>query len=132
MSEKRSRETYTIDFIWKGERRMFSRVRLNTLHMYDSTDPDERDYQLHKKIAEFMNGEVAIVSNAIDGSEDYRLLFLVDPKKDMELAYMMEQDSRTGCFINNREDFEKVYASGEYSRDVCLVLKPETVVILPF
>lgn len=110
---------------------MFLKAKLNTLHMYDDVDAQEEDLQLHRGIAEFMHGEVAIVSTVPDGSSAYHLICLTDEKKDKELAYRMEQDSTTGRFIDNREEFEKVYDSGEYDREGWLALWSEHVTILP-
>lgn len=109
---------------------MFLKVRLNTRHMYDNADPKNKDYLLHKKIAEFMHDEIAIVSNPIEDSEKFHFLCLTDTEKDKELAYMMEQDSVAGCFVDNRKEFEEAYNSGTYNRDVTLVLDPEYVVVM--
>ncbi len=110
---------------------MFLKAKLNTLHMYDDVDAQEEDLQMHRGIAEFMHGEVAIVSPALDGSRAYHLVCLTDEKKDKELAYRMEQDSTTGRFIDNREEFEKAYDGGEYDSEGWLALEQEHVMILP-
>ena len=51
---------------------------LKTLHMYDGYDVTEVDYQLWQKIAEYMDGEIALVieSYACDG--EYVFLGLKD------------------------------------------------------
>ena len=40
---------------------MIREAKLNTLHMYDNYDKKDKDYPLWKKIAEYMNGEIAFV-----------------------------------------------------------------------
>lgn len=103
-------------------------VKLNTLHMYENIDARDCDYELWRKIAEFMNGETALVirSSAIDGQ--YVFLGLTDAEKDKELLYMMEQDSLTGVFIDDREGFDKAWDSEEYEHDVCFYLEPQYLI----
>jgi hypothetical protein len=47
-----------------------------------------------------------------------------------EVSYLMEQDPFTGCFIDQREEFDCVWDSGEYCPDVTWTLKKEQVEII--
>lgn len=81
---------------------MIREAKLNTLDMFKNYDTRDCDYELWQKIAEFMNGETALVieSSACDGR--YVFLGLTDVDKNKELFYMFEQDSMTGVFIDDR------------------------------
>lgn len=106
---------------------MIREVKLNTLHMFENQDVNDSDYPLWQKIAEYMNGETAFVieSQASDGQ--YVFLGLKDEKKNNELFYMMEQDSMTGVFIDDRQGFDKDWESGEYEHDGCFYLDPQYI-----
>lgn len=103
-------------------------VKLNTLDMFKNEDTRDCDYELWQKIAESMNGETALVieSGAIDGQ--YVFLGLTDAEKNKELFYMMEQDSVTGVFIDDREGFDKAWDSEEYEHDGCFYLEPQYLI----
>lgn len=107
---------------------MIRKVKLNTLDMFKNEDTIDCDYELWQKIAEFMNGETALVieSSAIDGQ--YVFLGLTDADKNKELFYMMEQDSMTGVFIDDREEFDKAWDSEEYEPDGCFYLEPQYLI----
>lgn len=107
---------------------MIIEVKLNTLHMFENEDKEDSDYPLWQKIAEFMNGEMALVieSSAIDGQ--YVFLGLTDAEKNKELFYMMEQDSSIGVFIDDREEFDKAWDSEEYEHDGCFYLEPQYLI----
>lgn len=105
-------------------------VKLNTLHMFDEKDHKEPDYPLWEKIAQYMDGELAEVLGSASGNGKFCFLGLCDEEKEKELCYMMEQDSYTGCFIDNREDFEKAWAEGYYQRELLFYLEPENVVFI--
>lgn len=107
---------------------MIREVKLNTLDMFKNEDTRDCDYELWQKIAEFMNGETALVieSSAIEGQ--YVFLGLIDAEKNKELFYMMEQDSVTGVFIDDREGFDKAWDSKEYEHDGCFYLEPQYLI----
>lgn len=107
---------------------MIREVKLNTLDMFKNEDTRDCDYELWQKIAEFMNEEMALVieSAACDG--EYVFLGLTDAEKNKELLYMMEQDSATGLFIDDREGFDKAWDSGEYEHDGCFYLEPQYLI----
>lgn len=103
-------------------------ARLKTLHMYDNNNHNDKDYLLHESIAKYMDGELAWVIERISDDGKIYFLCLKDGIKNKELYYMMEQDSMTGCFIDDREGFEKAWEDGEYERAEWLCLKPEHVI----
>lgn len=107
---------------------MLREAKLNTLYMFKNEDTRDCDYELWQKIAEFMNGEAAwvIESSACDGQ--YVFLGLADTEKNKELFYMMEQDSMTGVFIKDREEFDKAWDSEEYEHDGCFYLEPQYLI----
>lgn len=107
---------------------MIREAKLNALDMFKNQDTRDCDYELWQKIAEFMNGEMAFVieSSAINGQ--YVFLGLTDAEKNKELFYMMEQDSMTGIFIDDREGFDKAWDSEEYEHDGCFYLEPQYLV----
>ena len=100
---------------------------LKTLHMYDENDVTETDYPLWQKIAEYMDGEIALVieSYACDGK--YVFLGLKDEEKNKELFYMMEQDSMIGVYIEDRERFDYDWENENYDPGGCLYLKPDNL-----
>ena len=97
-------------------------VKLSTAHMYDDHNPEEPDYLLWKSIAEYMDGERAMVMECYDNPEKYLLLWLCDIERDKELEYMMEQDSVTGRYIDNRQRFEKDWRIDKYDSEICVYL----------
>lgn len=109
---------------------MVKEAKLNTLHMYDNYDKSDKDYPLCQKIAEYMNGETAFVlEKSFDNKkEEYLFLGLKDCEKNKELFYMMEQDSMTGIFINDREGFDEAWDSEEYEHDGCFYLEPQYLI----
>lgn len=104
---------------------MLREVKLNTLHMYDDHDHNDKDYPLWESIARYMHGEIALVIDSVSGDGKFVFLCLKDEEKDKELCYMMEQDSMTGCFINDREGFDREWAEDEYTRDSSLYLNSD-------
>ena len=102
-------------------------ARLKTANVFDESNQEQFDYELWKSIAEYLDGEDAYVVKAIDMAEEYVFLGLCDSEKDKELAYMMEQDSMIGTFINDREGFEKVWESHEYEYDEFFYIKLEWI-----
>lgn len=103
---------------------MIKIARLATAHMFDENNPEDSDYELWKGIAEYMDGEDAYVAEITAMEGGYVFLGLCDRSKDKELAYMMEQDSMTGVFIDDREGFEEAWKSKEYEHDGCFYIEP--------
>lgn len=107
---------------------MFNIAKLNTANMFDDKDHTDKDYPLWEKIAHAMDGEMAfVIRNSVDGDK-FVFLGLVDEEKNKELHYMMEQDSRTGCFVDNREVFEEIWKIGEYECDSIFCIEKEFLV----
>lgn len=110
---------------------MIQSVKLKTLHMFDEHDPNDVDYKLWKQIAAYMDGEIAWVIESASGDGRYLFLGLKDEAKNKELFYLIEQDHYIGCFINNREGFDKAWDLEEYEHEGCFYLEPEYLVFEP-
>lgn len=108
---------------------MLMKVYLKTAGMFDNHDPNETDYELWKSIAEYMDGNAALVVDHLKERGTLTFLCLENEKKDKELAYMKEQDSMMGCYINERERFDKDWDSEEYEPDGLFMLKEENVIL---
>lgn len=108
--------------------RMIKEVKLNTLHMFENENTKDEDYPLWQKIAEYINGETALVIESQTKDEEYVFLGLKDEKKNKELFYMMEQDSMIGAFIDDREGFDIAWDSKEYEPDSCFYLEPQYLI----
>ena len=106
---------------------MIKIAKLATAHMFDENNPEDSDYELWKSIAEYMDGENAYVVESIAMEGEYVFLGLCDRSKDKELAYMMEQDSMTGVFIDDREEFEAAWESNEYEHEGCFCIEPKCI-----
>jgi len=112
------------------ETRKIREAKLKTQGMYADLDHNDADYLLWVKIAEYMDGETALVIESSSGSGEYVFLALKDEKKNKELIYMMEQDRMFGCYIDDREGFDEDWDSGEYEPAGCHYLAPENVELL--
>lgn len=108
---------------------MIKGVILKTAGMFENRNPNDYDYQLWKQIADFMDGEPAIVADSKEDPEKYVFLYLEDSKKDKELFYMMEQDSVMGTYIGNREEFDTAWEAGEYEPCGCFYLEKKYIEI---
>ncbi|WP_313260340.1 hypothetical protein [Lacrimispora sp.] len=107
---------------------MIREVILKTAGMFDNYDHKLTDYELWKSIAEYMDGEKALVVDHYTRDGTYTFLGLQDPNKDKEYAYMREQDSMMGCYIDDRERFEKDWENEEYESDGLFILSAENVI----
>ena len=106
---------------------MIKIARLATAHMLDENNPEDSDYGLWKSIAEYMDGEDAYVAESAAMEGRCVFLGLCNGDKDKELAYMMEQDSMTGVFIDDREGFEAAWESNEYEHEGCFCIEPQWI-----
>ena len=104
---------------------VIKKAKLKTKGMFDDCNPNEDDFVLWKTVEEYMNGEEALVAEAQAKEGEYVFLGLLDEEKDKELFYMMEQDSMTGMYIDDREAFDNDWEAGNYDRDGCMYLKAE-------
>lgn len=108
---------------------MIREVKLNTLHMYDNFDHNDKNYTLWQKIAEYIHGETAIIlEKTFVSDNDCLFLGLKDEVKNKELHYMMEQDSEIGAYIGDRAGFDKAWDSGKYEHDCCWYLEKQYLV----
>lgn len=107
---------------------MIREVKLNTKNMYEGMDPENNDYQLWKKISEYMDGEAAFVIESPENDGKYVFLGLKDKKKNKNLIYMMEQDSMIGTYIDDREGFDKAWEDGEYTPEGFIHLETEYLI----
>ncbi|QRV18493.1 hypothetical protein [Lacrimispora saccharolytica] len=119
---------------WKtqGSRKPIATIReviLKTAGMYDGHDPKETDYKLWKSIAEYMDGEAALVVDHYEKKGTYTYIDLKDEEKSKELAYMMEQDSMMGCYIDDRAGFDKAWDNDEYEPGASIVIPAENVIL---
>lgn len=103
-------------------------VTLKTKEMYKDNDSNDLDYELWNKIAEFMDGEKAIIVKSFDSSDKYIFLGLKDTEKNKELFYLMEQDRMMGMYQGDREGFNKAWDNDEYEPDGCFYLPVENII----
>ena len=101
---------------------------LHTIGMFDDMEKDS-DYHTWKEIEEIMDGEKAIVVPS-EISNDYVFIGLLDNDKNKKIFYRKEQDSVIGMYINDREEFDRVWHSGKYDPDGALYIKQKYVEII--
>lgn len=107
---------------------MLREVILKTAGMFDDHDPKETDYELWKSIAEYIDGEAALVVDHYVDDGTFTFLCLKDADKDKEYAYMREQDSMMGCYIDDRDRFDADWENEEYEPDGLFILSAENVI----
>lgn len=93
-------------------------------------DVTEEEIQGYLKILAAMDGQRAIVLPSFSNAGEYDYMGLFDEARGKEVAYLMEQDPMMGCFIDQREEFDQVYDSGDYCPDGIWTLKKEYVEIV--
>lgn len=105
-------------------------VILKTKDMFKNKRSDffeDEDFELWNKIAEFMDGEEALVTKSVAMEGQFVFLELTDPVKNKELHWMMEQDS-SGIFNDDREEFDRLWDSDEYDGfDGCFYIEKEHI-----
>ena len=101
-------------------------VLLKTKGMFDDRKT-VIDYDQWNAIAEYMDGEKAIVTPSVAEPKKYVFLGLVDEEKNKELYYMIEQDGMIGRYIDDREGFNDAWKTGEYDPDGCLYLEEKYI-----
>lgn len=90
----------------------------------------DEEIQGYIKILAAMDGQRAIVSPSFTSPDEYDYMGLLDSAQDKEVAYLMEQDPFMGCYIDQREDFDAAWDSGQYCSDGCWTLKKEYVEVV--
>lgn len=106
-----------------------------TAEQFRAEEPDVTDdeIQCYIKIFDAMDGQRAIVVPSFFGPNEYNYGGLLDEAQGKEVAYLMEQDPMMGCYIDQREQFNRDYDSGEYCPVATWTLKKEQVEIIgPF
>lgn len=101
---------------------------LRTSNLINKVKVDEVDYEVWKKIYDFMDGKEAIVTESVSQEGQYVFLALCDENDDKELTYLFEQDSTVGTYIDEPERFDNDWDNDEYCGiDGCFTLDPECV-----
>lgn len=93
-------------------------------------DVTDEEIQGYIKIFEAMDGQKAIVASSFINPNEYDYMGLFDPAQCKEVSYLMEQDPMMGCYIDQREEFDRDYDSGKYCPDGIWTLKKEHVEIV--
>lgn len=83
-----------------------------------------------EKLYSIMDGQTAFVMPSFITAGEYILIGLTDWEQDKEVHYLIEQDPETGCYIDQRQEFDHDYDNGEYCPDGCFCLKGEHVEII--
>lgn len=74
------------------------------------------DFETWKKVYAILDGKSGLVIPAYDGN-GYIFLGADDGNKAKEFFWNIEQDSFIGRYINDRDGFDEIWDSGEYSLD---------------
>lgn len=82
---------------------------------------------VYRQIFDMMDGQEGLVLQCDQG---YYFAGLTDEIKSKELCYIMEQDPVMGCYINQREEFNRAYDAGEYYQDAAFCLPMKAVEII--
>lgn len=90
----------------------------------------ENDAQNWEKVYSMLDGQEALLVPSFLEKGEFIFIGLRDHERDKEVSYLMEQDSEVGCYINQREEFDRDYNSGDYSRDVQFCLKSDQVEVI--
>lgn len=93
-------------------------------------DATDEETQIYKKVFDAMDGQKALVAPSYISSDEYHYMGLEDEAQHKEVAYLMEQDPMMGCYIDQREEFDRDYDSGNYVPDGIFCLKKEQVEII--
>lgn len=81
------------------------------------------------KLNKFLDGKEAILASSLADQNEYWYMDMENQVDAKEAAYLMEQDSETGTFINSRAEFDRVWDSGNYCADGWHTFKKEQVEI---
>jgi hypothetical protein len=95
-----------------------------------SEAPELSDSEIQNilKINGALDGQKALVMPSPEGDE-YWFVGLVNEKLGKEVCYLMEQDPEFGCFIDQREEFDRAYDDGDYAPDFIYTLTKDRVEI---
>lgn len=90
----------------------------------------DEEIQGYLKVFSAMDGQRAIVTPDSFSDGEYVYCGLFDNPQAKEVAYLMEQDPFMGCYIDQRETFDRAWDSGQYCPDGCWTLKSKYVEIV--
>lgn len=90
----------------------------------------ESEVENWAKVYSLMDGQVALVIPSFLSKNEYILIGLRDRERDREVHYLIEQDPEIGCYINQREEFDRDYNNGEYAPDGNFCLSENQVEII--
>lgn len=91
----------------------------------------DEEAQNYGKVFALLDGQKAIMCSSLGGDDNFGFCGIADQSVDREVSYLLEQDPWMGCYIDQREAFDKDYDSGEYSRDALFCIGKEYVEVLP-
>jgi hypothetical protein len=94
-------------------------------------DCEDADVENYIQMYAMMDGQKAIMCSSPRYDDYLSFLGLADNRVDKEVSYLMEQDSLFGAFVGDRDSFDEVYDSGEYSRDASFMIDKQHVEIIP-
>lgn len=109
------------------------RAILHTTGKYSEEDLKEYTPDQQKVVKAYMeawDGVHVTVSNFLEGEYSVVGWPPEEEEKAKEAIYQMEQDSMYGTYIDDREQFEKDWAAGEWEPSGSIVFPPEMVEIL--
>ena len=90
----------------------------------------ESDAQNWEKVYSMLDGQEALLFPSLFEKGEFVFLELRNHEQNKEVHYLMEQDSEVGCFINQREKFDQIYDSENYSQDFDFCLKSDQVEVI--
>lgn len=97
----------------------------------ESPEVSDADAQNLANVFAIMDGQKSVLLPSWADDNDYSFVGLADRSTDRELSYRMEQDSFVGCFVDQREEFDTEYDSGNYSRDVSFCFNKKYAEVIP-
>jgi hypothetical protein len=97
----------------------------------DYIDCEDSDIENLMKVFAMMDGQKAIMCTQLRGDDELTFLGIADNQTDKEVAYLLEQDSFFGAYIDQRDSFDEAYDSGEYSREVLFSIHKQYLEIIP-
>lgn len=93
-------------------------------------DCPESDAVNWAKVYALLDDQKAYVLRAPLHKGEFMFLGLQDTERSKEATYLMEQDSQTGQYINQRSDFNRDWENCEYSNDAMFYLEENQVEVV--
>lgn len=111
-----------------------NKTREQLIAQYGDNTYTEVDIERMKQYYDACDGFLCIVYDAgWTGRSGYGLIGAFEETmqaKDKEVHWLMEQDPDSGRYIDQREEFDADWDSGEFAPDGCMFFSPEDVEIL--